>query len=103
MPFLKSLYFISCLTFLFAACSEAEDAVNQTCASNPSTLIEAETLWACQAVSSYEMDLTVSCNCMNYLPYHIVVKNNNQKDQSSDYAFICFICHICIDFSHCIC
>ena len=76
MPFLKSLYFISYLTFLFAACSEAEDAVNQTCASNPSTLIEAETLWACQAVSSYEMDLTVSCNCMNYLPYHIVVKNN---------------------------
>ena len=22
------------------------------------------------------MDLTVNCNCMNYLPYHIVVKNN---------------------------
>jgi hypothetical protein len=76
MPFFKSLFLLLCLTFLFAACSEVEDAVNQTCASNPSTLIEAETLWACQAVSSYEMDLTVSCNCMNYLPYHIVVGNN---------------------------
>ena len=76
MSFLKSLCLLLCLTFLFAACSEAEDAVNRTCASNPSTLVEAETLWTCQAVSSYEMDLTVSCNCMNYLPYHIVVENN---------------------------
>ena len=62
--------------YMLLSCSETAEPVSYGCSLNPSSLSEAETLWECKAISSYEMNLSRSCNCMNYIPYHIVVKDN---------------------------
>ena len=64
--------------YMLLSCSETAESVSYGCSLNPSSLSEAETLWECNAISSYEMNLSISCHCMNYLPYHIVVKDNER-------------------------
>ena len=61
---------------MLLSCSEMAETVDFGCSLNPSSLSEAQTLWECNAISSYEMNLSISCYCINYLTYHIVVNDN---------------------------
>lgn len=64
------------IIYMLLSCSEMAETVDFGCSLNPSSLSEAHTLWECSAISSYEMNLSISCYCINYLTYHIVVNDN---------------------------